>query len=256
VLSLGEAARGIVRPIKRHRRIAWTVGGFLGALALLIVAANAYVVLSARGDATARIDEVPTAGVAIVPGALVDPRGRMSAMLADRVHRAAALWRAGKVRRVLVSGDHHTWAYDEPDTMREALQRDGVPARDIFTDHAGFDTRATMVRARRVFGVRNAVVVTQGFHMPRALYLAREAGLQATGLTADVHDYGEQGRRSDVREVLSRVMAVADVTLNTAVVLGPPVPITGDARASWGPPPPPGTPPAGAPNASHPGVSR
>ena len=86
---------------------------------------------------------------------------------------------------------------------------------------------------------------------PSAGCLAREAGLHATGLTADLHGYGEQGHRSEVREVLSRIKAVADVTLNTGVVLGPPVPITGDARASWGPTPPPGTPPAGAPNASH-----
>ena len=242
--------------MKRHRRIAWTLAAGIGLLVVVAMAANAYVILSTEGGSTDQVGEVPRAEAAIVPGALVDSRGRMSAMLADRVHQAAALWRAGKVRRVLVSGDHHTWAYDEPDTMRQALEREGVPARDVFTDHAGFDTWATMVRARKVFGVRSAVVITQGFHMPRALYLAREAGLQATGLTADLHGYGEQGRRSEVREVLSRIKAVADVTLNTGVVLGPPVPITGSARASWGPPPPPGTPLAGAPAASHPGDPR
>jgi SanA protein len=118
---------------------------------------------------------------------------------------------------VLVSGDHHTWSYDEPDTMREALLRAGVPASAIFTDHAGFDTWASMVRARKVFGARNVIVVTQGFHMARALYLAR-------------------------------VKAVADAAVDGHVMLGPPVPITGDGRDSWGPPPPPGTPPAGAPD--------
>jgi SanA protein len=222
-------------------------------MVLIVVASNLYVVLSTRGDAAGDVRDVPSAQAAIVPGAFVQPDGRMSTMLADRVHQAAALWRAGKVRRVLVSGDHHTWAYDEPDTMREALERAGVPARDIFTDHAGFDTWGTMVRARKVFGVSSAVVVTQGFHMPRALYLARAAGLRASGLTADLHPYGRQGMMSDGREILSRVKAVGDATLNTGVVLGPPVPITGNARASWGPPPPPGTPAAGAPTASHPG---
>ncbi len=251
--SVRDAAHRLVRPVKRHRRIARALGAGLGLVVLAAVAANAYVLLSTNGKSTAEIADVPEAEAAIVPGALVDSRGRMSAMLADRVHQAAALWRAGKVGRVLVSGDHHTWAYDEPDTMRVALEREGVPARDIFTDHAGFDTWATMVRARKVFGVRSAVVVTQGFHMPRALYLAGEAGLHATGLTADLRGYGEQGSRSEAREVLSRIKAVADVTLNTGVVLGSPVPITGDARASWGPSPPPGTPPAGAPSASHPG---
>jgi SanA protein len=237
--------------VKRHRRIAWAIAGILGLPILVAAAANAYVILTA-GEATGDVRAVPHAQVAIVPGALVQPDGQMSTMLADRIHQAAALWRAGKVDRILVSGDHHQWDYDEPDTMREGLEREGVPARVIFTDHAGFDTWATMVRAKQVFGVRSAVVVTQGFHMPRALYLAHAAGLEATGLTADLHDYGQQGEKSDVREILSRVKAVADVATDAGVVGGPPIPITGSARASWGPPPPPGTPPAGAPQASHP----
>jgi SanA protein len=131
--------------------------------------------------------------------------------------------------------------------MRKALVRAGVPGRAIFEDHAGFDTWATMVRARGIFGVDSAVVVTQGFHMPRALYLADAAGLDATGLTADLHPYGVQGRKSGVREVLSRVKAVADVALDTPAMGGKRIPIEGDGRASWGPPPPPGTPPAGSP---------
>ena len=203
--------------------------------------------LSVRGESTDDIAAVPHAQVAIVPGALVNPNGSMSTMLADRVERASALWHAGKVEKILVSGDHHTWAYDEPDTMRKALVRDGVPPRDIFEDHAGFDTWATMVRARCIFGVRDAVVVTQGFHMPRALFLAEEAGIDATGLTADLHQWGFQGTKSDVREVLSRVKAIADVTLDTPAMAGPSIPIEGDGRASWGPAPPPGTPPAGSP---------
>jgi SanA protein len=208
--------------------------------------ANAYVLLSTRGEATGEIADVPHAEVAIVPGALVRPNGKMSPMLADRVGQAAALWHAGKVHKVLVSGDHHTWAYDEPDTMRKALVQDGVPPRDIFEDHAGFDTWATMVRARNIFGVRHAVIVTQGFHMPRALFLAQEAGIDATGLTADLHQWGIEGE-SELREILSRVKAVADVTLDTPAMAGPRIPISGDGRASWGPAPPPGTPPAGSP---------
>ena len=78
-----------------------------------------------------------------------------------------------------------------------------------------------MVRARGIFGVRDAVVVTQGFHMPRALYLADAAGIEATGLTADLHQWGYQGRKSEVREVLSRVKAIADVTLDTPAMAGP-----------------------------------
>jgi SanA protein len=209
--------------------------------------ANAYVFVGADGEATADLAEVPRAQTAIVPGALVEPDGTMSTMLADRVRGALQLWQAGKVSRILVSGDHGAWAYDEPGTMREALVRAGVPPRVIFEDHAGLDTWATMVRARGIFGVESAIVVTQGFHMSRALYLAEAAGLDATGLISDFHPYGAQGTRSGVREVLSRVKAVADAALDTPAVGGPPIPIEGDGRVSWGPPAPPGTPPAGAP---------
>jgi SanA protein len=218
-----------------------------GLLALAIALSNAYVLLSQRGSSTSEVAEVPPAQVAIVPGALVEPDGTMSSMLAARVRQAAALWRAGKVEKVLVSGDHGAWAYDEPGTMRRALIRAGVPARDVFEDHAGFDTWATMVRARGVFGVRDAVVVTQGFHMSRALFLADAAGIDASGLTADLRPWGLQGEKSEAREVLSRVKAIADVALDTPAVGGPPIPIDGDGRRSWGPAPPQGTPPAGAP---------
>ncbi len=210
--------------------------------------ANLYVVLSVDGDSTSDLADVPHAQVAIVPGAYVEPDGRMSTMLADRVRGALELWRAGKVDRILVSGDHHGWDYDEPDTMRKQLVRDGVPPRVIFEDHAGFDTWATMVRAHGVFRARSAVVVTQGFHMPRALYLADQAGLEATGFVSDFHGYGIQGTKSDLREVLSRVKAIADTTLDTPAMGGRTIPISGDdGRVSWGPPPPPGTPPAGSP---------
>ena len=235
-------------PLRRWPRLSKAVLGGTFGLVLLVVASNAYVMLKGQGRSTDRVAEVRPAQVAIVPGALVEPDGDMSAMLADRVKQAAALWHAGKVEKVLVSGDHGAWAYDEPGTMRKALVADGVRPEDVFEDHAGFDTWATMVRASSIFGVRDAVVVTQGFHMPRALYLADAAGIEATGLTADLHDWGFQGRKSTAREVLSRAKAVVDVTLDTPAMAGPRIPISqADGRESWGPLPPPGTPPAGSP---------
>jgi SanA protein len=216
-------------------------------LALVVVLLNAYV-LTSGGESTSEVAEAPSVEVAIVPGALVEPDGDMSTMLADRVEQASRLWHAGKVEKILVSGDHHRWAYDEPGTMRKALVRDGVPPRLVFEDHAGFDTWSTMVRAREIFGVREAVVVTQGFHMPRALFLADEAGIEATGVVSDLHPYGAQGRKSDAREVLSRLKAVADVTLETDAMDGARIPIaTSDGRESWGPAPPAEVPPAGSP---------
>lgn len=234
-------------PLRRWPRLSKLAIGGGAAVVLLVALANAWV-LAKGGDSTSEVSDVPATEVAIVPGALVEPDGDMSAMLAARVEQASRLWHTGKVEKVLVSGDHGAWKYDEPDTMRKALVRDGVAPEDVFEDHAGFDTWATMVRAREIFGVRDAVVITQGFHMPRALYLADAAGIDATGLTADLQDWGFQGRKSTVREVLSRVKAVADVTLETPAMAGPKIPIaTTDGRESWGPAPPAGTPPAGSP---------
>jgi SanA protein len=222
-------------PLRRWPRLSKLAIGGAVAMVLLIALANVYVLMKG-GDSTSKVADVPKSEVAIVPGALVKPDGEMSAMLADRVEQASSLWHAGKVEKVLVSGDHGTWKYDEPDTMRKALVRDGVAPEDVFEDHAGFDTWATMVRARSIFGVNQAVVITQGFHMPRALYLAGAAGIDATGLTADLHTWGYQGRKSAVREVLSRVKAVADVTFDTPTLAGPKIPIaTTDGRESWGP---------------------
>lgn len=221
---------------RRWARRLLTAFAAMGTVVVLLVAgANAYVLLSEQGGSTADLSRLPHAQVALVLGAFVEPDGHMSQMLADRVQRAIELWRAGKVQRILVSGDNHTFSYDEPDTMRRALQAAGVPGSDIFTDHAGFDTWASMVRARKVFGVRSAIVVTQGFHMPRALYLAKQAGLEAHGLTADLHGYGHQGELSSLREVLARVKAVYQGTTDQKVILGPHIAITGKGQASWGP---------------------
>jgi SanA protein len=224
------------------------LAALFGALFLVILAANAYVVFSTRGEATSDISELPHAQAAIVPGAQVRPDGTMSSMLTDRVQRTVDLWNAGKIDRILVSGDHGSWRYDEPDTMRAALMHAGIPGHVIFTDHAGFNTRATMVRAKQIFEVRSAIVVTQGFHIDRSLYLAKEAGIsEVHGLTSDLHAYGQKKTESDIREILARPKAIFDTAIDAGVMGGSQIPITGDGRASWGPKPPLGTPPAGAP---------
>jgi len=207
----------------------------LGAGALVVAGSNAVVLLSGGSGDYARPADAPRAQVALVLGAAVRPDGTLTPMLRDRVRVAAELYREGKVSKVLASGDHGTVQYDEVNPMKRALIAQGVPERDVFTDHAGFDTWDSVVRARKVFGVSSALVVTQGFHLPRAVWLARRAGLDAHGVSASLHGYGTQGRRSGVREVLARVKAVEEaVTSSRPRYLGPPVPITGDGRASAG----------------------
>lgn len=219
-----------------HRRalLRIAIGGTV-TLAALIGLANAVILLGGRGS-TSDPGKEPHAQVALVLGAFVMPNGRPSGMLEDRIRAAAALYHDGRVDRVLASGDHGRPGYDEVNTMRRELVRLGVPDRDVFTDHAGFATLDSVVRAKKVFNVHSAIIVTQGFHLPRALWLARHAGLTAYGLEAGHgHDYGGKGVESDVREVLARTKAFGDVLTGAKPkFLGPTVDVAGDAAASRG----------------------
>jgi SanA protein len=235
----GEAQRTVRVVGMLDRRVvvrtAIAGAGALAVLALVVGVANAIVLLGGRGAKSDARTE-PHAQAALVLGAFVQPDGRPSGMLEDRLMAAAALYRDGRVDKVLASGDHGRPDYDEVNAMRRELVRLGVPDRDVFTDHAGFATLDSVVRARRVFGVHSAIVVTQPFHMPRALWLARHAGMTATGLQAGAgKDYGSQGTMSRVRELFARTKAVADVVTGAQPkFLGPHVDIAGDAQASRG----------------------
>jgi SanA protein len=156
-------------------------------------------------------------------------------MLQDRVDVAADLYNDGRVDKVLVSGDHGTVGYDEVNTMRKALIAQGVPDSKIFTDHAGFDTWDSVVRAKKVFEVDSAIIVTQGFHLPRAMWLGKRADLTVGGVSATEGGYGGQNRVGSVREVLARVKAVEQVVTGAdPKYLGEPVPIDGPASKSRG----------------------
>ena len=209
--------------------------GLVALLALVVGVANAVVLAGGRGAKTDP-QAVPHAQAALVLGALVQPDGRPSAMLEDRIRAAAALYRAGRVDRVLASGDHGRPDYDEVNAMRRELVALGVPDSDVFTDHAGFATLDSVVRARKVFNVHSVVVVTQPFHMPRALWLARRAGLTAYGLEAGAGtSYGSKGTASRVREVFARTKAFGDILTGAQPkFLGPRIDIAGSAEASRG----------------------
>ncbi|MEV0897872.1 ElyC/SanA/YdcF family protein [Actinoplanes sp. NPDC049802] len=166
---------------------------------------------------------VPAAPVALVLGAQVDPNGQPSAFLAARLDIARRLLETGKIKAILVSGDHGEWAYDEPGAMRAWLVARGVPDDRVVQDHAGFDTYDSCVRARKIFGVQQAIVVTQDFHLPRAVALCRKQGIEATGVGDDtVRIYEGLWLRGEIREYGAAVKAAADVlTSRDPVFLGP-----------------------------------
>ncbi len=124
---------------------------------------------------------VPATPVGLVLGAGIRD-GVPSQLLARRLDLAVDLWRRGKVRVLLVSGDNRTPDYDEPTVMRDYLAAHGVPADKVVRDFAGLDTWDSCARARRIFGVRRLTVITQDFHLPRAVALCRAAGLDAWGV--------------------------------------------------------------------------
>jgi vancomycin permeability regulator SanA len=156
--------------------------------------------------------DVPAAPVALVLGAKVDPGGIPSPFLAARLEIARRLFEAGKVRAVLVSGDHMHVDYDEPEAMRRWLAERGVPDAQIVLDHAGFDTYDSCARAKRIFGVEQAIVVTQSFHIDRAVTVCRRLGIDATGVGDDtVKIYTRPWRISSTREYGACVKAVLDV---------------------------------------------
>jgi SanA protein len=202
---------------------------------LAVAVPNLIVWLGGRSPVTTDPAKVPHAQAALVLGAQVYRDGKPSIMLRDRVNAAADLYRAGRVDKLLLSGDHSRVDYDEVGTMRKLLLDQGIPAEDIFTDHAGFDTWDSAQRAKRVFDVSSAVVVTQRFHMARALYDARRAGLKATGFIADRRQYGTIMGKLRLREAAARVKTMGDVVTGADPhFLGTEIPITGDGRVSWG----------------------
>lgn len=208
------------------RILALVVGACVVLGVVVVVAANVVVVRRTDEMVASGIPAVRPAEVAIVPGSLVRSDGTLGAVVRQRVETGVALYRGGRVGKLLMSGDNGRPDYNEPDAMRDAALAAGVAPQDVFTDYAGFDTWHTMRRARDVFGVRSAVVVTQAPAAARAVDLARAAGLDAQGLVA-----GEGGRAG--REVLARVRGVGQATFRPDVVGGPAIPITGDGRASW-----------------------
>ncbi|MES9505154.1 ElyC/SanA/YdcF family protein [Streptomyces sp. NPDC000609] len=207
------------------------VQGVMAACVLALApSAWTYTVADARIRTTA---DAPAQQVAMVFGAGLW-QGRPTPYLANRLKAAAELYRDGKVKVVLVTGDNSRKEYDEPDAMRTYLREHGVPDEHIVSDFAGFDTWDSCVRAKKIFGVDRAVLVTQGFHIRRAIALCRSAGIDAYGVGVDaVHDatwyYG------GTREVFAAGKAALDAVFRPDPrFLGPRESGIGEALAAHG----------------------
>ena len=171
---------------------------------------------------------VSDADCILVLGAGIRTDGSPSPMLQDRLNTGIALYQNNAAPELLMSGDHGRKKYNEVQPMKDIALDQGVPSEDVFMDHAGFSTYDSLYRARDVFQARKVIIVTQKYHLYRALYIARSLGLDAWGVSADTRRYRGQSQR-DFREILARDKDFfVSVFKPLPKYLGDTIPITGN----------------------------
>jgi SanA protein len=195
--------------------------------AVVVLGLPRLITLSYASGRLYTVETVPGERVAIVFGAGLLRNGQPTPVLRDRVTTAVQLYETGKVDKLLMSGDNRFIDYNEPAAMQSYAVQLGVPAEDIVMDFAGRRTYDTCYRARQIFHVSEAILVTQGYHLPRAIFTCSELGVAATGVPADMRQYL---RRSytfwNIREVAATTVALWEVWVSRPLpVLGQPEPI-------------------------------
>ncbi|WP_206171034.1 SanA/YdcF family protein [Phragmitibacter flavus] len=182
-------------------------------LHVVVVVAACYLVVygMARGRCHAVVDEVPARLVGLVLGTAPKVGIRDNLFFTTRMEAAAKLYHAGKVQYLIVSGDNARAGYNEPAEMKKALVKAGVPAERVYCDYAGFRTLDSVVRAKKVFGMEEFMVIAQRFHNERALYIARRNGMPDVVAFDAAMPAVNTGWKVRVREVGARMMAVLDV---------------------------------------------
>lgn len=225
-----SVAPAIIPSVQRARR--FKIGLVVSAVAVLLIVGPRLAVHSAYSSVRyGTPDSVPieeTPRVAIVFGAGLSSGGsRPSVVLYDRVATAAELYHAGRASKLLMSGDNRFVEYNEPEVMRTTAVGLGVPDKDIVLDYAGRRTYDSCYRAKEIFGVERAVLVTQSFHLDRALYLCNSMGVDAIGVAADRHAYAEGALRWwHAREIPAVLSAWFDLNVRHPVpVMGERLPI-------------------------------
>jgi vancomycin permeability regulator SanA len=184
-----------------------------GLVLLFFIVCLPYLIVASGHSMIREMEELNSAPVAIVFGAGLTSHGSPSDALSDRLHVAALLYENHLVERLLVSGDNSSEDYSEPDVMKETLMVDyQIPEEDIFADYAGRRTYDTCIRAHELWGIDRAILVTQDYHLPRALWTCQRLGVDAEGISASLQPYLEQ-RWYHVREMLASFKAFFDIYL-------------------------------------------
>jgi vancomycin permeability regulator SanA len=213
--------------LKRFLTLLWRIALILGAIGLISLLLPRIITTLYAMNRIYQKENAPDRGTAIVFGAGLRRDGTPTAILRDRVETAASLYLSGRVEKLLMSGDGQMEGYNEPEAMRHFALSLGVPEEAIFLDYAGKRTYDTCYRAKEVFGVQSALLVTQKFHLPRALFLCNALGLDASGVEANNRRFWRGSMLIwNVREQFATVGAFLDVFLsNPYPVLGEPQPL-------------------------------
>lgn len=174
---------------------------------------STYIIETTSENIFSKISDLPVSNTIIVLGASVHSDGKLSPILKDRVDTALEIYRSGRGKQFLLSGDNRRNDYDEVSAMKNYLLERGVPENLIFTDPAGIDTYDSMYRSDYIYKISNAIVVTQNFHLPRALFIAECLGLNYIGLPAKARNY-ETENSLIRREKLANLKAVWEILTN------------------------------------------
>lgn len=197
---------------------------------ITVLGINAYVKHSVADRILTSEEAVELADVncIMVLGCQVKDSGKPSDMLADRLRRGIEVYELGASPKLLMSGDHGRTEYDEVNTMKQVAIDAGIPSSDVFMDHAGFSTYESVYRARDIFEADKIIIITQEYHLYRALFIAEKLGVEAYGVASDYHTYYGQAMR-DFREILARNKDfLMTIFKPEPTYLGEAIPVSGD----------------------------
>ena len=220
---------------RKYKAVIFVVLGIVLLIGIAAVSLSVYMVKATEKNIftadTFKNDE--KADCILILGAGVKD-GKPKPMLRDRLLAGIELYKSGAAKKIIMSGDHGRADYDEVNVMRAFALEQGVSAEDIFLDHAGFSTYDSVYRAKNIFGAENIIIVSQKYHLYRALYIAKKLDVKAAGVSADLNPYGGQLKR-DIREIIARDKDFFKCIIKPeAEIMGDKIPLDGDGSITLG----------------------
>lgn len=220
---------------RKYKAVIFVVLGIVLLIGIAAVSLSVYMVKATEKNIftadTFKNDE--KADCILILGAGVKD-GKPKPMLRDRLLTGIELYKSGAAKKIIMSGDHGRADYDEVNVMRAFALEQGVRAEDIFLDHAGFSTYDSVYRAKNIFGAENIIIVSQKYHLYRALYISEKLDVKAAGVSADLNTYGGQLKR-DIREIIARDKDFFKCIVKPeAEIMGDKIPLDGDGSITLG----------------------